>query len=216
VRLALLLALAAVVGYLVGAISPATLLARRRGIDLAAAGSGNPGATNVGRVLGRRAGLVVALLDVAKGALPAVALGLADGRAGLLAGFAAVIGHVTSPFLRGRGGKGVATSAGAVLGSHPVLMPVVLAVWLLVVLLSRWVALASMTAAASLPGAAYLLGFRGADLLWAGSLAAVVVVRHQANVRTKLRQIRRRRRAGRRSPSTGSAEAAGSAEADEP
>ncbi len=68
--LALLLAAAAVAGYLVGAVSPATLLARRRGIDLASSGSGNPGATNAGRVLGRRTGLVVGLLDVAKGALP--------------------------------------------------------------------------------------------------------------------------------------------------
>jgi glycerol-3-phosphate acyltransferase PlsY len=207
VRLALLLAVAGPVGYLVGAISPATLLARRRGIDLAAAGSGNPGATNAGRVLGRRAGLLVGLLDLAKGALPAAGFGLADGRAGLLAGFAAVIGHVTSPYLRGRGGKGVATSAGAVLGSHPVLLPPLLAVWVAVALLSRWVALASMTAAASLPVAAYLLGFRGVDLLWAAALAAVVVVRHQANIRTKLRQVRRSRRAGR-----GSA----SAETDEP
>jgi glycerol-3-phosphate acyltransferase PlsY len=186
VRLALLLAAAAVAGYLVGALSPATLLARRRGIDLAAAGSGNPGATNAGRVLGRRTGLVVGLLDVAKGALPAAAFGLADGRAGLLAGFAAVIGHVTSPYLRGRGGRGVATSAGAVLGSHPVLVPVVLAVWLLVMLISRWITLASLSAAATLPLAGYLLGFRGGTLLWAAGLAAVVAVRHQANVRARL------------------------------
>jgi len=191
VRFALLLALAAGVGYLVGAVSPATLLARRRGVDLASAGSGNPGATNVGRVLGRRAGLVVGLLDVAKGALPAAAFGAVDNRAGLLAGFAAVVGHVTSPYLRGRGGKGVATSAGAVLGSHPVLLPVVLAVWVVVVLLSRWVALASLVAAACLPVAAYLLGHRGWTLLWAAALAAVVVIRHQTNVRAKLRRIRR-------------------------
>jgi len=81
-----------------------------------------------------------------------------------------------------------------VLGSHPVLLPPVLAVWVAVALLSRWVALASMTAAASLPVAAYLLGFRRVDLLWAAALAAVVVVRHQANIRTKLRQVRRSRR----------------------
>jgi glycerol-3-phosphate acyltransferase PlsY len=186
VSLALLLALAAVVGYLVGGVSPATLLARRRGIDLAAAGSGNPGATNAGRVLGRRAGLLVGLADVAKGALPAAGFGLADGRAGLVAGFAAVLGHVASPYLHGRGGKGVATSAGAVLGSHPVLVPVVLVVWLVVVLATRWIALASVCAAAALPVAGYLLGFRGGTLLWAAALAAVVIVRHRANVRARL------------------------------
>jgi len=189
VRLGLLLAVATVAGYLVGAVSPATLLARRRGVDLATAGSGNPGATNAGRVLGRRAGVLVGLLDVAKGALPAAAFGLAASRAGLVAGFAAVIGHISSPFLRGRGGKGVATSAGAVLGSHPVLVPIVFAVWAVVVAVFRWVALASMVAAAALPVAAYLLGFPRGTLLWAAALAAVVIVRHQANVRAKLRQV---------------------------
>jgi acyl phosphate:glycerol-3-phosphate acyltransferase len=186
VNLALLLASAAVVGYLVGAVSPATLLARRRGVDLAAAGSGNPGATNAGRVLGRRVGVLVGLLDVAKGALPAAGFGLADGRAGMVAGLAAVVGHVTSPYLHGRGGKGVATSAGAVLGSHPVLVPVVLAVWLVVVLATRWIALASICAAASLPVAADLLGSSRGTLLWAAALAVVVMIRHWANVRAGL------------------------------
>lgn len=197
---ALLLAGAAVLGYLVGALSPATLLARRRGVDLTAAGSGNPGATNAGRVLGRRAGVAVALLDLVKGAVPAAAFSLADARAGLLAGFAAVLGHVTSPYLRGRGGKGVATSAGAVLGSQPVLLPVVLGVWVVVVLVSRWVALASMVAALALPVGAYLLDARGPTLLWAAALAAVVVIRHQPNVRARLAEIRRRR--STRSPDT--------------
>jgi acyl phosphate:glycerol-3-phosphate acyltransferase len=208
-RLALLLAAAAVVGYLVGALSPATLLARRRGVDLAAAGSGNPGATNAARVLGRRVGLLVGLLDVAKGAVPAAVFGAIDGRAGMLAGFAAVLGHVSSPFLHGRGGRGVATSAGAVLGSQPVLVPVLLGVWAVVLLLTRWVALASMTAAASLPVAAYLLGYRGARLLWAAGLAAVVVVRHQANVRARLRRSRMRRSRLSRRRNGGAADSAG-------
>ncbi|MGZ6792990.1 MAG: glycerol-3-phosphate acyltransferase, partial [Mycobacteriales bacterium] len=97
------LILAALVGYFVGAVSPATLLARARGVDLRTVGSGNPGATNAGRALGRRAGLLVAVLDVAKGAVPAAAFGAADHRAGLVAGLAAVAGHITSPYLRGRG-----------------------------------------------------------------------------------------------------------------
>jgi acyl phosphate:glycerol-3-phosphate acyltransferase len=191
-RLALLLVAAAVGGYLIGAVSPATLLARRRGIDLARTGSGNPGATNVGRVLGRSAGIAVGLLDVAKGAVPAAAFGLADQRAGLLAGFAAVLGHVTSPYLRGRGGRGVATSAGAVLGSVPLLLPVLLGVWLVVVLASRWVALASMLAALGLVPGAYLLGERGLTLLWAAAIALVVIVRHQPNIRARIAALRRR------------------------
>jgi glycerol-3-phosphate acyltransferase PlsY len=187
-----LLVPAAVVGYLVGALSPATLLARRRGVDLAATGSGNPGATNVGRALGRAAGVVVGLLDVAKGALPAAGFSVADHRAGLLAGFAAVLGHVTSPFLRGRGGRGVATSAGAVLGSHPLLLPVLLGVWLVVVALSRWVTLGSIVAALALPVAAYLLGYRRLDLLWAAAIAAVVFYRHRSNIWARLTAARDR------------------------
>ena len=178
-----LLLTAAVLGYLVGALSPATLAARRGGVDLRGIGSGNPGAANVGRALGRRTGVVVAVLDVLKGAVPAAAFGAADHRAGLLAGFAAVLGHVTSPLLRGRGGKGVATSAGAVLGSHPLWAPVVVLTWVLVLLASRWIALASMAAALSVLVVALLVG---EDRLWAAGLAAVVVGRHVQNIRRRL------------------------------
>lgn len=179
----LLAVVAAVVSYLVGAVSPATLVAARRGVDLRAVGSGNPGATNVGRALGRRTGVAVAGLDVLKGLLPAAAFGAADHRAGLVAGVAAVLGHVTSPFLRGRGGKGAATAAGAVLGSHPLWAVGVLLVWALVVAVSRWVALASICAAVSVVALALVTG---QDRLWALLLALVVVVRHQANVARKL------------------------------
>ena len=174
------LLLAAAAGYLVGAVSPATLLARRAGVDLRAVGSGNPGATNTSRALGRRAGLVVAVLDVLKGLLPAAGFGVVDHRAGLLAGFAAVLGHVTSPFLRGRGGRGVATAAGAILGSHPLWAPVVLLTWVLVLVVARWTALASVSAALAVLVVALVAR---EDVAWAAALAAVVVVRHQPNVR---------------------------------
>lgn len=179
-----LLVLAALVGYLVGAVSPATLLAQARGVDLRGVGSGNPGATNAGRALGRRAGVLVAVLDVLKGLVPAVALGAADPRAGLLAGLAAVLGHVTSPFLRGRGGKGVATAMGAVLGSHPLWAPVVLVTWVAVVAVTRWVALASVSAAAALLVVALVVG---EDRWWAGLLFMVIALRHQANFVRRLR-----------------------------
>ena len=179
----MLLLLAAAVGYLCGSVSTATLAARRRGIDLRVVGSGNPGATNVGRALGRRAGIVVALLDVVKGALPAAGFGALDHRAGLVAGAAAMLGHVTSPWLRGRGGRGVATAAGAILGSHPLWVPVVLLVWVLVVLVSKWVALASVSAAVSLTLVALVAG---EDLLWAAVLMLVVLARHQPNLARKL------------------------------
>ena len=174
-----LLLTAVVVGYLVGALSPATLAARRGGVDLRDVGSGNPGAANVGRALGRRTGVLVAVLDVLKGLLPAAGFGALDHRAGLLAGFAAVLGHVSSPLLRGRGGKGVATAAGAILGSHPLWAPVVMAAWLLVLATSRWIALASISAALSVLVVAVVLR---EDRLWAAGLAAVVVLRHRPNV----------------------------------
>ena len=178
-----LLPAAVVVGYLVGALSPATLAARRGGVDLRGIGSGNPGASNVGRALGRRTGVVVAVLDVLKGLVPAAGFGVVDHRAGLLAGFAAVLGHVSSPFLRGRGGKGVATTAGAVLGSQPLWAPVLLVVWLAVLAARRWIALASMSAALSLLVVAVVLR---EDRVWAAGLALVVLVRHRANVVTAL------------------------------
>ena len=182
-----LLLLAAAAGYLAGSVSTATIVASRRGVDLRAVGSGNPGATNVGRALGRRAGVAVALLDVLKGLLPAAAMGTVDHRAGLVAGVAAVLGHVTSPFLRGRGGRGVATAAGAVLGSHPLWAVVVLGVWAVVVAASRWVALASISAALAVLVVAVLVG---EDVVWAACLAAVVLVRHQPNVARRLERRR--------------------------
>ncbi len=178
-----LLLLAAAVGYLVGSVSPATLLARRAGIDLRDVGSGNPGASNTGRALGRRAGVAVALADVAKGLLPALLFGLADHDAGLVAGVAAVLGHVTSPFLRGRGGKGVATAAGAILGSHPLWAPVVLAAWLVTLGVTRWIAGASLCAALA---AVVVAVVAREDVLWAALLFAVIAVRHRDNVARRL------------------------------
>lgn len=179
----MIIAIAAVVGYLVGAVSPATLIAQRRGIDLRGVGSGNPGASNAGRALGRRAGIVIAVLDVLKGIVPTVGVGSIDHRAGLVAGVAAVLGHVTSPFLRGRGGKGVATALGAILGVHPLWALAALAVWGVVLTVSRWIALASVLAAASVLVLAVALRD---DVLWAAALALVVIVRHQANFLRRL------------------------------
>ena len=178
--------LAGLLGYLVGAVSPAALAARARGVDLRAVGSGNPGAANAGRALGRRTGVVVAVLDAAKGGLPAAVLGVVDHRLGLVAGVAAVLGHVTSPFVRGHGGKGVAAAAGAILGSHPPWVVAVLVVWLVVLAASRWIALASACAALTVLVVALLVD---QDVSWAAALAAVVVLRHQGNF---VRRLRRR------------------------
>lgn len=181
---------ALVVGaYLLGAVSPAATLARWRGVDLRASGSGNPGATNVGRALGARWGVLVGVLDVVKGALPAaVALAVVDRPAAYLVAAAAVVGHVTSPFLRGRGGKGVATSLGVLLVLAWQWVGAVVAVFVVVVLLTRWVAGASVAAAAALLPVSLLLGpVWGVPADWwsrAFGLVLVVVVlgRHRTNL----------------------------------
>jgi glycerol-3-phosphate acyltransferase PlsY len=175
---------AAVVGYALGAISPATLIAHAKGVDLRQIGSGNPGASNAGRALGRRTGVVVALLDVAKGAVPAALFALGDHQWGLVAGLFAVAGHITSPYLRGKGGKGVATAAGAILGSHPLWLLFVLATWLVVLGISRWIALASMSAATAVLVTALVSGH---DRVWAALIALVVLARHSGNVAQRLK-----------------------------
>ncbi len=184
-----LLVAAAVVGYLVGSVSPAALIARARGVDLRRLGSGNPGATNAGRVMGRAVGWLVGVLDVLKGLLPAVAFGhWGSPTAAMVAGLAAVVGHCTSPWLKGRGGKGVATSFGAILGVEPWWALTGIAAFAVVVLLTRWVALGSMAAVLTVVVIASVAWVRDTDdlggrrLLWALALGGIVVLRHRANL----------------------------------
>lgn len=179
---ALAFVVAGVCGYLAGSVSPASLVARTQKVDLRSAGSGNPGATNVGRLLGVRWGVLVALLDVAKGWVPAFVFAFFDLRLGLLAGAAAVVGHVSSPFLRGRGGKGVATTFGAVLGVAPQWALVLLVVFVVVVAMTRWVALGSMSAAAALVVLTLLADAEPAERLWAALLGVIILARHRRNI----------------------------------
>jgi glycerol-3-phosphate acyltransferase PlsY len=179
---------AAVAGYLVGAINPAIIIAHVFRVDLRATGSGNPGATNVGRVLGPRWGAVVGALDILKGFIPAVAFGVLVGQtAGEIAGLAAVLGHITSPYLKGRGGKGVATSLGAILGVQPLLaIPVLIAFGIGVAIFHR-VGLGAVLGAVALLASGllgYLAGWTDETDMWfAVVLAVIVLVRHERNLR---------------------------------
>jgi glycerol-3-phosphate acyltransferase PlsY len=188
---ALAVATPAVVGYLLGAVSPAALIARARGIDLRGEGSGNPGATNVGRLLGLRWGVLVGVLDVLKGFVPAVLFFtfFGDG-AGEVAGAAAVVGHVSSPFLRGRGGRGVATAFGAVLGVAAFWALALMVVFAVVAALSRWVGLASMAAGIALVVIALVTDADTDQRIWAVFLAVVILVRHRTNVVARWRAWR--------------------------
>ncbi len=175
---------AAVVGYLVGAINPATIIARARGLDLRASGSGNPGATNAGRVLGRRTGVVVGVLDVLKGLVPVLFFSWLGGPGvGELAGLAAVLGHITSPFLHGRGGKGVATTFGVLLAAQPFWLVPVLVVAGSAFLITRRMGLASVAGSVALIATA-LIDRRDAELSSFGVvLGVLILVRHQSNLR---------------------------------
>jgi glycerol-3-phosphate acyltransferase PlsY len=179
---------AALVGYLVGAINPATIIARIFRVDLRSSGSGNPGATNVGRVLGPRWGIVVGVLDVLKGFVPAFAFGAFVGQTvGEVAGLAAVLGHITSPYLKGRGGKGVATTLGAILGVQPVLaIPVLMAFGVGVAVFHR-VGLGAVLGAIVLFVSGVIGYWTGwtdvTDMWFAVALSVIVLVRHERNLR---------------------------------
>jgi glycerol-3-phosphate acyltransferase PlsY len=152
-------------------------------IDLRQHGSGNIGTTNTFRILGKKAGIVVLLLDMFKGALPVVAAMLLNVDMHIfIPGLVAAIGHVYSIFLKFRGGKAVATSAGAVLAYNPLLFIMLLAAFLITLKLSKYVSLSSIVSAVLF----FILSLAFRDpLLIAFSfiIAVVIVVRHISNIK---------------------------------
>ena len=177
--------------YLLGAIPTSYLVVRLvKRQDLRRLGSGNLGATNLYRTLGWRYALPVGAFDLLKGAVPVVLFGPRAGGGELVPlvlGMAALLGHVFSVFVRFRGGKGVATGAGIVLGLAPWAFLAALGVWALVVVLSGYVSLASIVAAVLLPPAVYLLAPERRPLLWLfAALAGLIVFLHRANIKRLL------------------------------
>lgn len=140
-------------GYVVGSVSPSVFLGRLfKGIDVRHHGSGNAGTTNAFRVLGGRLGVAVLIADILKGVLPVVlARYLTSPLVTVFVAFACVAGHNYSLFLRGRGGKGVATGAGAAIGMMPVPMLVLIALYLALLFGTRIVSVASITCTVLLP-----------------------------------------------------------------
>ncbi len=178
--------MAAVLAYLVGGIPFAVLAARAKGIDLRTQGSGNLGATNAIRVLGPALGVPVLLGDLAKGWFGAAVLprfvSSPATETGLLCAGAAVLGHVFPIFLKLRGGKGVATAAGAFLALAP--GPIALAALAFVVVLglSRYVSLASIAASLTLVAGLWATPRPLAFRLLGTAIAALVLYRHRGNV----------------------------------
>jgi acyl phosphate:glycerol-3-phosphate acyltransferase len=177
-------AAACVVGaYLLGTFPTAWLATRRRGVDPTATGSGNPGATNVYRTAGRRAGVLTLVGDLVKGAA-AAGLGWAVGGHGLgvACGVAAVVGHVAPLTRLSRGGKGVATVAGMALVLFPLAAVASVVAFAVVTGLSRTVSLGSIAAVAVLPAAAGALGAPVWEVAALAGCAVVVIARHRANI----------------------------------
>ena len=177
------LILTALAGYGLGSVPFGLLLTRWAGAgDIRGIGSGNIGATNVLRTGRKGLALATLLLDLAKGMLPS-ALGYAwlGPVGGAVAGAGAIVGHCFPVWLGFRGGKGVATAAGVVLGLTPVLFPAILAAFVAVVWATRWVSLGSIVAACLAPLAAWLLGNHWAAALYL-LVAALVVYKHRDNI----------------------------------
>lgn len=190
---------AASVGYLLGSLPFGYVVARAHGVDIFKEGSGNPGATNVKRVLGekfgakgKRAGNFVFVLDALKGALAAgwpllSPLATTDSRLlGLIGVIAAVLGHSFSVFTRFKGGKGVATAAGGLVVLMPVSCLVGAAVWLVTFATTRYVSLGSLLAAVAVPTASWLRGNPLPFSIVATALGAFVIFRHRANLKRLL------------------------------
>jgi len=170
--------------YLLGTFPSAVIVARAKGVDILKQGSGNPGASNVGRLLGAKWGAVVFFLDALKGAVPALA-GLAlDTRPGAyILVTAAVLGHMfpaTRPF---RGGQGVATMTGAMVTLHPIVSLVLLPVWILVRKTTGKASVAPLALTVGLPVGIVISGAPPWEVVYVLALCALVLVRHIDNIK---------------------------------
>jgi acyl phosphate:glycerol-3-phosphate acyltransferase len=176
--------LALALAYAIGSVDFGVIVPRIMGTDIYEEGSGNPGASNVLRTLGKRAGAAVLLGDELKGVV-AAAIGelWIGGGFGLVTGFAAVLGHVLPVWHRFRGGRGVATALGVALFMEPLVGICLSVVWILIVLVWKTASVASLVAMALYVPGFVVAGWRGFDLLWAAAIALLVVVRHAPNIR---------------------------------
>jgi glycerol-3-phosphate acyltransferase PlsY len=174
-----------IIAYLLGAIPFGYLIGKWKGLDIRQKGSGNIGATNVARVLGKQYGIAVFVLDFLKGFIPtyiAVRWFGLDSWMVTWVGLAAVLGHMFTPFLGFKGGKGVATSAGVLFGISPLLGLITLAVWFIVYKLSGYVSLGSIIAAFTAIFLGGMFAFPKNVLFLIGIVAVLILIKHKSNV----------------------------------
>jgi glycerol-3-phosphate acyltransferase PlsY len=182
----------ALAAYLLGAVPFGLLIGLARGVDIRKVGSGNIGATNVMRSVGKPWGLATFVADALKGFVPALLFPRfvqADpAMASVVFGFSAILGHNFPVYLKFKGGKGVATSAGALLGIAPLSVAIGLVAWAVVFFATRYVSLASIATSVVIPAAAWILrGAQGTFLPWALTiLGALIILRHKDNIKRLL------------------------------
>jgi glycerol-3-phosphate acyltransferase PlsY len=189
----------AVAAYLLGSIPTGYLVAKSRGVDIRTVGSGNIGATNVFRILGRPAGILVLVVDAMKGFFACQFVGVfaylwlvqgvgfaaesADAEFHrIVAGICAILGHNYTCWLKFKGGKGIATSAGVILALLPLALAVGFGVWLLLFVITRYVSVASMGSALVLPFAAKLAGYSLRMIIVAAAIGALAIYKHRSNI----------------------------------
>ena len=173
-----------VIAYLLGSVPAGFILGLRSGIDVRESGSGNVGATNVARVVGKRQGILTLIADTAKGFVPVIlAMQLGASLAAIvLVGTAAFVGHLYPIFLKFKGGKGVATALGVFLGVAPIATLVLMALFAATALTSRIVSLSSIVAAVAAPVVFWLFYHPPLVIGMAAFIAVAITWRHRANI----------------------------------
>ena len=208
----------ALIAYLLGSIPTGYLVAKSRGVDIRTVGSGNIGATNVFRILGKPAGIFVLLVDALKGFVAARCVGMfayrilvgdlpdesrTDELFRIVGGLFAILGHNYTCWLKFKGGKGIATSGGVTLALLPVAMGIALATWILVCLTTRYVSVASIAAALVLPIAAWWPARSSPAMITvAAVISALAIYKHRANIQRLMNGTENR--FGKKKPEAGS------------
>lgn len=180
--------------YLIGSIPFGLVFGKLAGIDVRTSGSGNIGATNVSRLVGKKMGVLTLVADVGKGFLPMMAAAwfLREAQTGesvvLYCGAATFLGHLFPIYLKFKGGKGVATALGVFLYLDPVAVLIALAAFIVAVFASGYVSVGSLAAAALFPGISWYLGTGGSQLLLAGFVSILIWAKHHENIVRLLKQ----------------------------
>jgi glycerol-3-phosphate acyltransferase PlsY len=171
--------------YLIGSIPTGLLLGKAYGIDVRKEGSGNIGATNLYRTVGRKVGIITLICDCLKGLLPVllVTFSALPPESAALVGLAAFCGHVFSVFLTFKGGKGVATALGVFLALAPLAVAIAIVLFAVCMFIWRYVSLGSIAAAIVMPLAVYFLGGSRSVAVVTLVIAAIVIIRHRENIK---------------------------------